>query len=142
MPASPTPPEFFVDRGLGRVVVPEALRAAGVTVHTMAEIYRGREQEVPDTEWLTEAGRQRWIVLTKDRRIRRRPTEIRAIAEHGVRAFVLARGSLTGVQQAEFFGNNLDRIVAAADVDEAVVYQVYATHIRRLWPTSERRARR
>jgi hypothetical protein len=31
-------PEFFVDRSLGRKVVPEALRACGLIVHTMASI--------------------------------------------------------------------------------------------------------
>lgn len=33
------PPEFFIDRSLGRHAVPAALREAGVTVHTMADIY-------------------------------------------------------------------------------------------------------
>ena len=58
-----------------------------------------------------------------------------------MRAFVLARGSLTGVQQAEFFRTNLNRIIRAADRDEAVVYEVHATRIRRLWPAVDRESR-
>jgi hypothetical protein len=32
-------PEFFIDRSLGRRVVPNALRASGLIVHTMASVY-------------------------------------------------------------------------------------------------------
>jgi hypothetical protein len=35
-------PEFFIDRSLGRHIVPNALRNAGVTVHTMADVYGER----------------------------------------------------------------------------------------------------
>jgi hypothetical protein len=31
--------EFFIDRSLGRHQVPQALRDAGLSVHTMAEVY-------------------------------------------------------------------------------------------------------
>lgn len=31
--------EFFIDRSLGRHQVPQALRAIGLIVHTMAEVY-------------------------------------------------------------------------------------------------------
>jgi hypothetical protein len=32
-------PEFFIDRSLGRFTVPQELRACGLVVHTMAEVY-------------------------------------------------------------------------------------------------------
>lgn len=137
MPPSPRPPEFFIDRGLGRVVVADAIRACGHVVHTMADVFGEREQQVADQEWLSEAGRHGWIVLTKDRRIRRRRTEIEAIARHGVSAFVLARGSLGAVAQAECFVDNLDRIIEVSREHGACVYEVRATSIRRLWPDKE-----
>ena len=60
------PPEFFIDRSLGSRVVPEALRAAGATVHVMADIYGERVgQGLPDTEWPREAGDHGWVVLIK-----------------------------------------------------------------------------
>ena len=39
---SASPPEFFIDRSLGRHVVPDALREAGVVVHAMADVYGER----------------------------------------------------------------------------------------------------
>ncbi|MGH2842282.1 MAG: hypothetical protein ACRDKL_01665, partial [Solirubrobacteraceae bacterium] len=48
-----SPPEFFIDRSLGRHVVPDALRAAGAAVHVMADVYGERiGQGLADTEWL------------------------------------------------------------------------------------------
>jgi hypothetical protein len=37
-----SPPEFFIDRRLGRGVVPDALRAADSPVHVMADVYGER----------------------------------------------------------------------------------------------------
>src|SRR5260221_6179254 len=49
---SAAPPEFFTDRSLGRYVVPNALRALGLTVHTMAEVYGERQgQDADDEDW-------------------------------------------------------------------------------------------
>jgi hypothetical protein len=47
------PPEFFVDRSLGSEIVPAALRAAGLTVHALADEYPGRE-DVDDDVWIIE----------------------------------------------------------------------------------------
>lgn len=56
---SGVPPEFFIDRSLGRHAVPAALREAGVTVHTMADVYGERVgQGLDDEEWLRDAGRR------------------------------------------------------------------------------------
>lgn len=50
-------PEFFVDRSLGRFTVPEALRACGLVVHAMAEVYGERVgQGLQDERWLRDAG--------------------------------------------------------------------------------------
>jgi hypothetical protein len=65
------PPEFFLDRSLGRIVVAAALRKAGQVVHTMGEVYRGREQEVKDVDWIRDADAADWVALTKDERITR-----------------------------------------------------------------------
>jgi hypothetical protein len=39
---SASQPEFFVDRSLGRHLVPDGLRAAGAVVRTMADVYGER----------------------------------------------------------------------------------------------------
>jgi len=67
------PPEFFVDRSLGKSIV-EGLRATGLTVRSMADVYGdARAQRLRDEVWLRDAGKNGWIVLTKDDAIRRRP---------------------------------------------------------------------
>jgi hypothetical protein len=39
---SASPPEYFIDRSLGRHGVPDALRAAGAIVHVMADVFGER----------------------------------------------------------------------------------------------------
>jgi len=42
-----------------------------------------------DHEWLPVAGQHGWVVLMRDKHVRSRPGERRALREHSVRAFVL-----------------------------------------------------
>ncbi|MCI0650281.1 MAG: hypothetical protein L0Z55_00210, partial [Planctomycetes bacterium] len=95
------PPEarivFFVDACMGRYVVANALRKAGAEVIAHDERF---EPGTTDEEWLAEAGRLRWIVLTKDQRIRYRENELHALRKAGVRAFVVIGKNLTGEQIA------------------------------------------
>jgi hypothetical protein len=48
----PQPPEFFLDRCLGRHAIAAALREDGWNVRTLAEVYGSREETIPDREWL------------------------------------------------------------------------------------------
>lgn len=43
-----------------------------------------------DTEWLKQAGREGWTIITTDKRIMRVPEERRAIVDHKVRCFILS----------------------------------------------------
>jgi hypothetical protein len=55
----PGDPEFFIDRSLGRRTVPEALREAGLVVHTMAEVYGEQVgQGLRDETWLLDVGQR------------------------------------------------------------------------------------
>ena len=92
-------PHFFVDRSLGRRQVPELLRADGWELVTLAEHYGiPADEGVADVDWLRLAGEQGWPVLMKDEQIRYRPAERAALLKHGVRAFCLTSGNLTGRQ--------------------------------------------
>lgn len=93
-------PTFFVERSLGGRVVPSALRLAGVEVEIHNDHFA---QDSKDEEWLSEVGRRGWVVLTKDQRIRYRPTELNALMKARVRAFVLTAGELQGREMAEIF---------------------------------------
>ncbi|HET7416626.1 MAG TPA: hypothetical protein VFJ61_03230 [Solirubrobacterales bacterium] len=67
------PAEFFVDRSLGKSIV-KGLRDAGLTIYSMADIYgEERAQLLADEAWLRDAGKNDWIVLTKDGRRCDRP---------------------------------------------------------------------
>jgi hypothetical protein len=102
----------------------------------LAEVYGAREELVSDEEWLERAGSEDWVVLTKDKRIRRRPAEIDAIRRHRVRAFVLTSGQLTSSQLADRFCINAARIDAAAEEAGPLVFAVHARRIERLFPRS------
>jgi hypothetical protein len=103
-------PEFFVDRSLGKSIV-EGLRAAGLTVLSMADVYgEERAQRLPDEIWLRDAGDKGWVVLTKDDAIRRRPAERDAMIEAAVRVFCLTTAQLRGTEHTERFVTNRHRI--------------------------------
>lgn len=91
-------PELFLDRSLGRRPVPDLLRAAGLRLRTLAEVYGiPADETIPDVDWLARAGREGWVVLMKDERIRYRPAERAALVDHRVRAFRLTSGNLRAV---------------------------------------------
>jgi hypothetical protein len=101
--SGPPDPEFLIDRSLSQVSLPRALRSAGLTVQTLAELYGElAAQETTDASWLALAGERGWVVLCKDDRIRRRPAELRALTDGKVRLFCLTNASLTFAGQAEW----------------------------------------
>lgn len=64
MSPSDRPPEFFIDRSLGRKHLATALAEQGLIVHTMASVYgEATAQELSDDVWLKEAGARGWTVL-------------------------------------------------------------------------------
>src|SRR5262245_52590223 len=98
------PPEevtFFLDRQLGRYKMATILRAADLRVEVHDDHL---SQDATDPEWLAFAGRNNWIVITRDERIRYRAAEKQALRRVKVRAFVLtAQGNL----RAEVLAENL-----------------------------------
>lgn len=126
--------ELFVDRSLGKSIV-EGLRATGLTVHSMADVYgEKRAQLLADDVWLRDAGKNDWIVLTKDDAIRRRPAERDALTEAAVRVFCLTNRNMRGTEQTERFVLNHHRILLQARRPGPYIYGVYAEGLRRLWP--------
>lgn len=124
MSRSPSRPEFFLDRSLGRYQVALALREAGWTLRTHHEVYGVRDEEVPDVEWLELCGTHGLVVLSKDQRLRYNPSEMAAIRQFRVKVFVLTSGNITARAQAERFMANAARIDAAARDPGSMVYVV------------------
>lgn len=103
-------PEFFVDECLSQRWVAEELRSRGVAVHTMREVFP-LGTIVTDEEWLAMCGTRGWVGLTKDKNIRHRQNERRALRSAKVRVFVLiARKAVSGPDQGKVFGKALKRM--------------------------------
>jgi hypothetical protein len=91
-------------RAIGR-----RLQAEGLHVELHDDHF---QQGTPDTVWLAVVGDRNWIVLTKDTRIRHRPTEKQALLHAGVRAFAFTSGSLSGQQMADAIVKALPKMMA------------------------------
>lgn len=98
---------FLVDRSLGRHTVVDALRRAGEQVEALDDHF---PQDAADVEWLSAAGRRGWIVLTKDLAISRNGFERGMLLHSGVRAFILSRQNLSGVEMAQLFVDSLPKM--------------------------------
>lgn len=55
----------------------------------------------PDTEWLAACGERGWIILTRDKGIRRRVLEREAIRQSGAAVFACTAGQATALETAE-----------------------------------------
>jgi len=88
----PEPLTLYLDESLDGESLATALEQAG------ARIIRGSKhfpRGTPDETWLNECGRNGWIVLTRDKRIRYRVLERTALHEAGVKAFVFTGGNVS-----------------------------------------------
>src|SRR5437870_5492308 len=91
-PEQPENHTFFTDSCFGKSLA-QALRDNGLTVIEHLEKFAADEK---DEVWLTEAGKNEWIVLTRDKQIQHRSVEKTALMNSGVAAFVLASLDLSG----------------------------------------------
>jgi hypothetical protein len=126
-------PELFLDRSLGRRQVPDLLRAAGLRLRTLAEVYGiPADETVADVEWLARAGGEEWVVLMKDERIRYRPAERGALVAHGVRAFCLTSGNLRAAEMAQLYIAVLDKLAVACAESGPFLCVVSRSGLRRV----------
>jgi hypothetical protein len=98
---------FFIDRSLGKRVIPDRLRETGLTVEVHDDHFA---QNAPDEEWLTEVGKRGWYVITRDDRIRYRRLEAEAVRNARVGMFVVVSKNLTGPQAADAIVKAVNRI--------------------------------
>lgn len=133
MPPPAGLPDFFIDRSLGRITVPQLLREAGLTVITLAERYGiPADESVTDEEWLAESGRRGEAVLTKDGRVRYNVAEKAAIHRHLVKCFCLVRQDLPAREMADRFLRNLARIATACRDAGPFLYAFHERRIERM----------
>ncbi len=106
----PRPVIFYVDRCLGRTVA-NALRAAGADVRVHDDFF---SQDALDEVWIPDVAGRGWVILTKDKNIRRRHGEREAALLSEARIFTLSSGNLRGSEMAARFVQYLDQITVAA----------------------------
>ena len=76
---------IFIDRSIPRDVA-DALACVRDDVEWLEPRF---PDHTADQVWLAEAGRQGWVVVTRDKQIRRRYAERRAILDNNVGCFIL-----------------------------------------------------
>jgi hypothetical protein len=114
---------FFIDRSLGKIDVPGALRSAGYDCELHDDHFG---QQTEDAAWLSAVAARNWVVLTKDERIRYRPLELLALESAGVRAFIVICGNVRGSDTARILLDAMPGILkAVGGRSRSFIYYVY-----------------
>ncbi len=79
---------IFIDRSIPKSVA-EALKL--VRPGDVMWLEDAFPHDATDEAWLPVAGRERWIVVTRDKKVRSRPGQRELIRKHGVGCFILAQ---------------------------------------------------
>lgn len=93
----PAAPTLFIDRDAWSSLLDQALQDAGIPFVAHRDRFRA---DTPDTEWIAEVGRRGWVVVTRDKNIRRRANELRAVRAAGLHVFALTSGNLSAAETA------------------------------------------
>lgn len=133
---------FFADISLGKRL-PDKLRQEGHNVIGHLEKFAGDEK---DEVWLTEAGQQGWVVLTKDKNIRSKEIEKHALMNARVHAFVLSSTDLNGDEISDAFEKAMPRIIHLLDAHKKpFIARVYKdgraeiAYTQKQWKQEEKR---
>lgn len=76
---------YFTDRDLG-TRFPDILTAAGLEVRRHRDHFT---HDCPDEDWLRTVGKEGWITVSHDTRIRYKPNELAAVVQHDVRLLIV-----------------------------------------------------
>lgn len=96
------------------------------------------DRSTHDEVWLPIVGANDWIAILRDSRVRTRPWELRAILEHGVRAFIMTHaGNYTRWQTLELIVRAWPGIEDEALKSGPFVCSVTKNGIHRVSPLSE-----
>ena len=104
-------PILFLDRNLGKHIIADRLRSAGMKV----EVHDNHlPPDAPDEDWLALVGRMGWVALTKDKNIRYRTAELESIRRNAARIIVIRAKNATGLDIAELLVKGRRRIARFA----------------------------
>ncbi|MEU9775508.1 MULTISPECIES: toxin-antitoxin system, toxin component, PIN family protein [unclassified Streptomyces] len=127
------PPEFFLDRNLGRRVA-EELRMRGWVVHCIADVFPTDAQDVPDGEWIAHGLDRSWVPLSKDGRIKTRDLEIRPVRDRSGVLFHLDNQQLRSIEMVQRLDSHRSAIHRAVEKGGPAAYAVRRDRIDRTWP--------
>lgn len=102
-------------------------------MHVLVDVYPDRE-DVDDETWITEATANDWVLLTKDKAIRRNQAERDAVARAGARMFCIASAKLTAAEMAQRLVQNRHRIIQHARKPGPYIYAVHAARLELVFP--------
>lgn len=112
---------FFVDRSLGKKVG-HKLREAGANVELHDDHFA---QTTPDSIWIRDVSEKGWVILTKDKNIRRARGEREDVLLAAARVFTLTSGSMSGDEMASIFIASLSAMeLVASSQSPPFVYVV------------------
>lgn len=104
-------PSLFIDRNAWSRVLGKALADAGIPYVAHHREFAG---DAPDEDWISAVSRERWIAVTRDQNIRRKPNELAAIRASRAIIFVFTSGNLSAEDTASLLVRAHPRILHAA----------------------------
>jgi predicted nuclease of predicted toxin-antitoxin system len=90
-------PTFYADRCLGKAAA-RALQAAGASVELHDDHFG---QDAADEDWIPVVSARGWVILTKDKNIRRRLGEREAVLLANARVMTLSSGNMRSQEMAD-----------------------------------------
>lgn len=102
---------LFIDRCAWSKRLGEALKTAGIEHIAHHERFA---PSCPDDEWLSAAGQENWIVVTRDQNIRRKANELKAFRDAGLIVFALASGNASAADTANLLVDLYPRFLQLA----------------------------
>jgi predicted nuclease of predicted toxin-antitoxin system len=109
-------PVLFIDRNLGRHVLADSLRQAGIA----CEVHDDHlPQDATDADWLKLVGDNGWIAIGRDKNIRYRGPEKAALIQANARLIVVRAKNTTGQDIADLLIRHTNRIYRFASKHDA-----------------------
>ena len=120
---------LFLDNNISGPAVSRMLRAQGLRVLALSQVFVGRS-EVGDDEWLERVGLRKWIAFTDDRKVIRQNAHF--LANSDVRLFVIKFKYGNGKQLARELRGRLALIDSCCRGRAPFVYELYPNNIARV----------
>lgn len=109
-------PVLFIDRNLGRHVLADKLRSAGIP----CEVHDDHlPQDTTDETWLQFIGEKGWIAIGRDKNIRYRGPEKAALIQANACLIVVRAKNTTGPDIADLIIKHINRIYRFANKHDA-----------------------